>query len=224
VREMMNAVTHGNSTPAGVLITPVTNMQTKTLVHVVLSSETDTDVRNKISYGLHMANEHVESMAIPFPGIRKFETHLWESAQTIAGVIQTFCTDAIRNCNIKTVSVVCNSLLTADVLSVVFRTVLSPSNDSKVQIIPHSEVSVPQTRTDTTVSDGPNTAEVEKNTEQWFSIRRILKQRMYKSKRQFLVEWEDGSTPSWLYRQDVTEDAVNHFHQNRKQKHRKRRQ
>ena len=110
---MMNEVTHGNSTPAGVLITPVTNMQTKTLVHVVLSGETDTDVRNKISYGLHMANEHVESMAIPFPGIRKLETHLlWESAQTIAEVIQTFCTDTIRNCNIKTVSVVCNSLFT----------------------------------------------------------------------------------------------------------------
>jgi hypothetical protein len=56
-------------------------MQTKTLIHVVLSSETDTDVRNKLSYGLHLANEHVATVAKPFPGIRKFETKLWESAQ-----------------------------------------------------------------------------------------------------------------------------------------------
>ena len=86
VREMMNEATHGNSVPSGVLITPVKNMQTKTLVHVVLSSETDTDVRNKISYDLHMANEHVETIAVPFPGARKFETQLWESAQTIAEI------------------------------------------------------------------------------------------------------------------------------------------
>jgi hypothetical protein len=174
--------------------------------------------------GLHMANEHVETMAIPFPGVRQFESQLWESTRTIAEVIQTFCTNTTRNCNITTVSVVCNSLLTADVLSVVFRTVLSPSDDVKVQIIPHSEVSVPQTRNDTAVADEPHTANLENNNEQWFSIRRILKQHSYKSKRQFLVEWEDGSTPSWLYRQDVTDEAVTHFHQNSKQKHRKRRQ
>jgi len=44
------------------------------LIHVVLNSETDPDVRNKLSYSLHMANEHVKTIALPFPGIRMFET------------------------------------------------------------------------------------------------------------------------------------------------------
>ena len=224
VREMMTDATRGNSIPAGVLVTPVTGMQTKTLIHVVLNSETDPDVRNKLSYSLHMANEHVKTIALPFPGIRMFETQLWESAQTIAEILQSFCMSTIQTCNIISVCVICNSLLAADVLSVVFKTVLSPGNCGEAQIVPHSDVSVSLDNTESAVADEPITTDVVKKEEQWFSISRILKQRMYKSKRQFLVEWSDGSTPSWLHRPDVSDDAVTYFHQNRKRRRHKKRQ
>ena len=224
VRDLMTNATRGNSIPAGVLVTPVSNMNTQSLINVVLNGETDPDIRNKVLYGLCVANEHVETISVPFPGIRGFETQLWESAQTMAEILQSFCLSTSRTCNITSVCIICNSLLAADVLSVVFKTVLSPSNCGDAQIVPHSDVSVSPDNTESVVADETITTDVVNKEEKWFSISRILKQRMYKSKRQFLVEWSDGSTPSWLHRPDVSDDAVAYFQQNRKQRRHKKRQ
>jgi len=131
-------------------------------------------------------------------------------------VLRTFLLNNAKNCNIISICVVCNSLLAADVLTTVFRTILIQNVDAQVEIVPDIE-SEPQNSSDMLV-DGAT----DSNQDQWHSINCVLRQRMNKNKRQFLVEWTDGSAPSLLYRQHVSDDAVNYFTQNHKRRRRKR--
>jgi len=167
-------------------------------------------------YSLHKANQHITSIALPFPGIRILETQIWDSAQIVADLLQTFFLNSAKNCNIMSICVVCNSLLAADVLTTVFRTVLTQNVEAQVEFVPDIK-SEPQNRTDMLIEEATDS-----NQDQWHSINRISKQRMYKNKRQFLVEWTDGSTPSWLDRQHVSYDAVTDLSQNRKCRRQKR--
>ena len=62
------------------------------------------------------------------------------------------------------------------------------------------------------------------DTGEWFSTDRILKRRIHKSRRQFLVAWSDGSVPSWVGKEDTSEAAIADFYKNRKSKRRRKRQ
>jgi len=203
--------------PAGVIVTAGGgNIANKSLVHTMLTDENDADIRNKMLYSLHKANQHITSIALQFPRIKVLETQIWDSAQIVADMLRTFVLNNAQNCNIISVYVVCNSVLAPDVLTTVFRTILTQNVDAQVGFVPDIE-SEPQNGTDTLVDEVTDS-----NQDQWHSINRVLKQCMYKNKRQFLVEWADGSTPSWLDRQRVSDDALSYFTQNRTRRRRKR--
>ena len=155
---MLTDATSGNSIPSGVVITAATpNPPATSLVHIGLNDELDSDIRNKLLYGLHMANEHVKSIAMPFAGITLFEHQLWESAQLLIELLKSFFTATSMNNNIVRVCIVCNSLLHADVLRSVCRTLLTSDsaesrleNSAPTQITDNTDI---QTPTDSQTDD-----------------------------------------------------------------------
>jgi hypothetical protein len=223
VRALLNQATSGNSTPAGVVVTAAAKMNATSLIHTVLIDEYDQDFRNKLMYGLHMADKHVTTIALPFPGIRILETQVWDSAQIVAEVLRSFCMNIDRNGNIKSICVVCNSLLVADVLTAVFRTILTTSVSEGDQIVPKDDMLAAQNSDEALIGEPLTNSDESSESNQWFSIDRILKQRIYKSKPQFLVAWSDQQCPpSWVAKSDVSPDALAYFYQNRKRRRRGR--
>jgi hypothetical protein len=76
VRALLNQATSGNTISAGVIVTTAGDKNVKSLVHTVLTNENDVDVRNKMLYSLHKANQHIKTLTSPFPGIKLFETNI----------------------------------------------------------------------------------------------------------------------------------------------------
>jgi hypothetical protein len=60
------------------------------------------------------------------------------------------------------------------------------------------------------------------STEGWYTIKRILKTRVRERQRQFLVEWDDGSEPTWVANKDVTPLARSAFYAENQLKRRSR--
>ena len=246
IRDMLNEVTRSNYVPSGVIVTTAPNTVAKSLIHVVLTDELDADISNKLLYSLHMANEHVTSIAIPFTSIKRFEMQVWESAQLLIELLISFFTASSMNDNIKHISLVCNSLLCVDVLRTVCKTTLASLPSADKQIVPNdidseqiklnTEIVQQSTANNDIVTDDkvqddiiqtdnePTNNTTKADDDQWYSIEGILKQRMYKSRRQYLIQWSDGSTPSWLERKDISQAAVEDFNRNRKKKHCRKRQ
>ena len=247
VRSALSRATNGNSVPSGLVVTTAANMPANSLIHVVLTDELDADVRNKLLYGLHMANDHVESIAIPFAGIKCFENQLWESAQLMIELIMNFFSAPNMNDNIKKICIVCNSLRAADVLRTVCRKILSPTinvtdqgipidnRETDIEYISGSDAEIRPPLDNSEPILGNNTASYAENDQstnnppldnddQWYPIDRILKQRMFKSRRQFLIKFSDSDVTSWVDRKHVTDAAVTDFLLTRKSRRRRRRQ
>ena len=227
IREQLTEATRGASEPTGVVVTTAANMPASSLINMVVEDDTNDELKGKLLYSLGIADKHVTSLALPFPGLVQLETQLWTSAQLMIETLKEFFTCNDNNNNINRVCFVCSSLLSADIMSVVCRTLLIEPSDNHRSIIPdNTEPIQPVQPVQPVINDEPNNDVT--NTEppiaenDWHAITRILRQRLHRGKRQYLVQWSDSEQTSWLPRCDVSDFAVTQFLQSRRPRRRRR--
>ena len=61
------------------------------------------------------------------------------------------------------------------------------------------------------------------NPNEWFRVKRVLAHRRCKGKDEYLLEWADGSEPTWIPRRDVSDPLIQMFYASTKYKRRIRR-
>ena len=145
----------------------------------------------------------MSKLAVPFPDFNEWNSRVWSVSQDCIDAIVEF-QKARKDCHLSQVTVVCNSLLQADVLRVVCEQLLAVKNDDSQQNRLASETDQPLVP----IVDTPK--ETTTPTE-WHVIKEVLKRRKYKGKIQFLVKWEEDDSVSWVDRKDVTDAAIQQF-------------
>jgi hypothetical protein len=112
-------------------------------------------------------------------------------------------------------------LLNADVITTVCRkifndqVVASDLASDSVEITEKDLVDEPNRTDDTTETVMPNTT--------WHAVKRVLKRRKKKGRVQYLVEWDEDSSQSWVDRSNLSDAALQSFLATRKPKRRTRR-
>jgi hypothetical protein len=165
-----------------------------------------------------------QSVILPFPGIIVSDEQTWSFAHELANAICRF--DATSKGSLTSLIINGLSLLSADILSFVCRHVLQPGGnailtpDSSLPnaTLPPSIITQQNDVPSFTSSPTP----VSEPSDKWFEIDRVLKDRTCKGKKEYLVQWTDGSIPTWVKRGDLTDTALKQFLLSRPKRRRRR--
>ena len=200
----------------------------------------------------HLSN--IKSMAIPAISAGIFGMDPWAVSHEAAKALIDFDrTSAGSKGDLTDVEFVCLDLFTADAMNVVFRhglipPIVTPTNLTEtendrtpsvdeelptVEDIPSDQTSEPAVSGGGNDPDLPPVRSVAARsgpppevdeTNDWYTIRRILKEQRRKGKDFYLVEWEtDPVSTSWVEGKDVTDYALQTFFSSRPQRRKRRR-
>jgi len=226
VREILNNLTKDVSTIAlaSVLVTPVSELSSQKLFHVVVDeadAKRTPEIKNLLERALPIINIHATSITFPFPGLKDLESQPWPVAQLFVDGLVEFCDNVMdSNTQLRTITFVCDSLLIADVMSTVCRNVLDRPRTTDAQT---SSTNANDLVTYSTVDNGNQNQTVQPpDNNEWYTVKEVLRQRMYKGKRQYLVRWESTDTTDWVNRTDLSDTAVEHFHATHPRRRRRR--
>ena len=150
------------------------------------------------------------TVAVPFSDVQGADDQPWDIAQAYV--------EALVDCMHRPsrVEFVCNSLLQADVLTVVCRKLLTST------VTDSTATDTTPIVADQTADSGGGITSVPADTT-WYTVRQVLKRRRKKGKWQYMVEWDEDGSHSWVDRNDLSDAAVQSFVAKQKHKRRTRR-
>jgi len=216
------------SAQAGPLV--VTNAGELTSVRKIVHVIRDKDSSRQQAYARLLQTvsniEEIGSIVIPFPQSIKGDENEWVLAGHVAKAILEFDSYPIAGEeSLKEITINCTSLLCADVLCPVLKQYLQVTDkiDSSASDATAKEAE-PKTDNlaDILTDVATKGSEATLNNDGWCTIDRILRQRRYRSRVQYLVKWEGEDKPTWVDRSKVTDYAVQMFLAARKQRRRRR--
>jgi transposase InsO family protein len=193
----------GTVLPATLLTSAGAIESYKSIIHVLVD-KTQNSFKTPMNELLQLANESVSTMVIPFPDFFESDSQVWSVSQDCIEALLAFQSVKQVNERLSHVTIVCNSLLQSDVLKVVCEQLLKRKESLILDALDAEK----------DATDSPSST--------WHSVKAVLKKRNHRGKVQFLVQWQEDDSKSWVNRADLTDAAVQLFLTQRghKRKHR----
>jgi transposase InsO family protein len=177
-------------------------LPTHLMIHVVLPDNTSnlTDVWLRCISTADRHDAAPVSLALPFPQEDGPPNAFWELAHLLANAVSRFDTEtAIVNGSLRTIEFYCSSILAADVLASVFRTLFIAQSTTQLHDTPVPDDSTP-----------PPPSHIHPSST-WHEIESVLQRRKQGSRELFLVKWKGTDETSWVKRQDLSPAALQQF-------------
>jgi O-acetyl-ADP-ribose deacetylase (regulator of RNase III) len=156
----------------------------------------------------------IQSIALPILGVSANRFDIWTAAHAAAKAVVSFdensaaAPGALRN-----ITFVNLTLSALDVMNVVFRQVLQDGAPATLQPAPATFEPEPEIEAQ----------QQQQQLSEWFPIKSILSHQKRKGKDWYLVQWDGTEEKSWVKKQDVSETALQQFHETHAQHKRRRR-
>lgn len=231
VREKLTELVTGNKVIASpsVQITTAGNLPMATsLIHAILDEDTinyEGKLKPIIVQTLQTTSAKVAKLDIPCPTMPMLEHKPWPTAQLlIEAALEYAQLPPSNDVKLQCINFVCSSLLFVDVVSVVCRKLIgSVVADSRPTVSPPTD--------NNAVGDDALTADKQQNattdtdraatTNNWYTIKEVIKRRKHKGRMQYLVRWEETNETDWVEQKDITDYALQQFvvtHERRKRR------
>jgi O-acetyl-ADP-ribose deacetylase (regulator of RNase III) len=157
--------------------------------------------------------QDIQSITLPILGVSANRFDIWTAAHAAAKAVVSFdensaaAPGALRN-----ITFVNLTLSALDVMNVVFRQVLQDGAHATLQPTLDAATAEPEIE-----------AQPQQQQSEWFPIKSILSHQKRKGKDWYLVQWDGTEEKSWVKKQDVSETALQQFHETHAQHKRRRR-
>ena len=161
----------------------------------------------------------IKTLLLLFPNTNVQEQSLWQFAGSTVEAVKQFERDTKdQHGELNCIIFSCKSLLHVDVLGNVLKQAFQVPDDD--QLAEPLGLELLENKDSQPVATDKADSEL-KPTDEWYAVKRIIKQRKRKNKVQYLVEWEGSTENTWVNRSDISDFAVQAYLASRK--HKKRR-
>ena len=161
----------------------------------------------------------IKTLLLLFPNTNVQEQNLWQFAMSTVQAAKQFERDTKdQHGELNCIIFSCKSLLHVDVLGNVLKQAFQVPDDD--QLAEPLGLELLENKDSQPVATDKADSEL-KPTDEWYAVKRIIKQRKRKNKVQYLVEWEGSTENTWVNRSDISDFAVQAYLASRK--HKKRR-